>query len=77
MLVLKETFNRCAKLSYYLKLFRQGCMIAIRKPGKKLYTVAAGYRLIALLNTIGKLLEAVIAAEISKVIEKFNLLLEI
>src|SRR6266480_335715 len=72
--VLVPTFNMCAKLGYHPKPFREGCTIAIRKPGKPSYTVAAGYRPIALLNTMGKLLEAVIATEISKITEKHHLL---
>ena len=72
--VLVPTFNMCAKLGYHPKPFREGCTIAIRKPDKPSYTVAAGYRPIALLNTMGKLLEAVIATEISKITEKHHLL---
>jgi len=74
--VLVPTFNMCAKLGYHPKPFREGCTIAIRKPGKPSYTVAAGYRPIMLLNTMGKLLEAVIATEISRITEEYQLLPE-
>ncbi len=73
---LVPTFNMCAKLGYHPKPFREGYTVTIRKPEKPSYTVAAGYRPIALLNTMGKLLEAVIAAEIGKITEEHHLLPE-
>lgn len=46
----------------------------LRKPGKKDYQIAKSYRPVALLNTLGKFLEAVIARRISYAVETKGLL---
>jgi hypothetical protein len=46
----------------------------IRKPGKELYEELGAWRLIALLNTIGKLIKAVIAKRIQEAVEQHHLL---
>lgn len=76
MPILLPTFNKCIELGHHPKAFRTGCTVAIRKPNKLSYTVAAGYKPLALLSSMGKLLEAVIAAEVSKATEQHHLLLD-
>ena len=51
-------------------------MIAIRKPGKDDYSDPKSYRPIALLSTVGKVLEGIIAARLSELAETLNLLPE-
>lgn len=46
----------------------------LRKPGKPDYSKPGAYRPISLLNTLGKLLEAVMARRLSYVAEKHGLL---
>ena len=67
-------FNACIRLGYHPEAFRASHTIVLRKPGKKHYTVAAAYRPIALLNTLGKILEGVIAETISKAVQEHQLL---
>jgi hypothetical protein len=45
------------------------------KPGKLDYSSPGFYHLISLLNTLGKLLEAVMARRLSYMAEKYSLLL--
>jgi hypothetical protein len=49
-------------------------MITLRKPGKDDYTKAKSYCPIALEETLGKVVEAVVARKISLLAERFNLL---
>ena len=50
--------------------------ICLRKPNKGSYSQAKVWRSIALLNTIGKLMEAIAATRLSELAEKENLLPE-
>jgi len=49
-------------------------MVVLQKPGKARYDVPKSYRLIALINTMWKVLTVVIAEQITYLSEKFNLL---
>ena len=48
----------------------------LRKPGKSDYTDPAAYRPIALLNTLGKVLESIVATRLKDLAERNNLLPE-
>jgi Reverse transcriptase (RNA-dependent DNA polymerase) len=48
--------------------------VVLRKPGKDDYTTAKSYRPVALLNTIGKVFDSVIAQRISYATETYRLL---
>lgn len=69
-------FNASLNTGYYPKRFRESTTVALKKPGKKLgeYSEVSGYRPIALLNTIGKVMEAVIATRMSALLETHQLL---
>ncbi|KAI9036869.1 reverse transcriptase family protein [Aspergillus affinis] len=54
--------------------FREARTIALRKPGKPDYPIPKAYRPIALLNTLGKALESVLATRLSYLAETYNLL---
>lgn len=54
--------------------FTKSITVALRKPGKKDYSDVKAYRLIALLNATGKVLESVIATRISWAVGQFSLL---
>ena len=58
-------FNACLSTGYCPTHFRSSITVVLRKPGKPDYTIAKAYRPIALLNTIGKALEFIIAKRIS------------
>ena len=67
-------FRACAEQGYHLLCFREAHTIAIKKPNKPNYTLAKAYRLIALLNTLGKVLESIITKHIAAISETQNLL---
>lgn len=71
---LVNLFNACLQCHYCPDHFRQSTTVVIRKPGKPDYTDPKAYRPIALLSTIGKALESVIARRLSFLVEKYNLL---
>ena len=71
---LTRVFNQSLQLGYCPLYFRESSTIVLRKPGKHDYTVPKAYRPIALLNTIGKIMDAIIAKRISYITERHQLL---
>lgn len=71
---LTHLFNECLRQGYCPSHFRKSATVVLRKPGKGDYTDPKSYRPIALLSTIGKALEAVLANRISYLVEKHMLL---
>ena len=65
------------KLEYFPEKFKSAKTVCLRKPGKETYNQAKAWCSIALLNTTGKLIEAITAARLSKVAEEASLLPEI
>lgn len=72
--ILEKIFNRRLDLAYHPKHFREATTIALRKPDRGDYIKADNYRPIALLNTLGKFLEAMIAAKIMEAAIYYRLL---
>ncbi|GAA3296697.1 hypothetical protein GCM10020218_080510 [Dactylosporangium vinaceum] len=72
--IITNVFKACVELTYHPKQWRNAKIIVLRKPGKPDYSVPGAYRPISLLNTLGKLLEAVMARRLSHLAEKHNLL---
>ncbi|KAM0815410.1 putative Reverse transcriptase [Seiridium cardinale] len=62
------------RLGYCPQHFRKSTTIVPRKPGKDNYTVPKAYRPIALLNTVGKIMDAIIARRLSYLAETHGLL---
>ncbi len=58
---LQPLLHVCLQLSYHPLHFKHSSTIVLRKPGKGDYSAPAAWRPIALLNTLGKVLEAVVA----------------
>ena len=71
---LYDIFNASFTLGYCPKHFRDSITIALWKPDKDDYSLVKSYRPIALLNTIGKVLESILASRISYLTETFHLL---
>lgn len=74
---LHKLFNECVNLAYYPRHFKKSITIVLQKPsGEEAhdYTSAKVYRPIALLNTLGKALESVLAIRISYLVETYALL---
>ena len=53
--------NPCLNVSYWLFHFKMSITIVILKPNKMLYDAPKLFRLIVLLNILGKLIEKVIS----------------
>jgi hypothetical protein len=58
-------FNACLSLGYHLKAWRTTAIAVVPKPGKEDYSLPKCYRLVALLECLGKLLEKVVAKRLS------------
>ena len=67
-------YNAALRNGYHPREWKQAITLALRKPNKADYAVCGAYRPIALLNTIGKILESIIARRISKLAKTYNLL---
>jgi len=72
--ILLRIYNTILLMEEYPDQWQIFTTVILRKPGKPAYDVPKAYRPIALLNTMGKVLTAIIAEEISNVIEKEGLL---
>lgn len=71
---LHKIFNSCLANGYCPNHFRDSITIVLRKPKKDDYSNPKSYRPIALLNTIGKALEFIIAQRIAYLAETYSLL---
>ena len=61
-------------MDVYSNSWRTWNTIVLRKPGKARYNMPKAYWPIALMNTIGKLLSALVAEDMSYMCEKYCLL---
>jgi len=73
---LTNLFNDCLRHGYCPEHFRKSITVILRKPGKDDYSDPKSYRPVALLSTIGKAMEAVLARRISYLVEGYKLLPE-
>jgi hypothetical protein len=67
-------YSNSLDLGHVPKAWKIAKIVTIRKPGKADYTAPKAFRPISLLQTISKGLEAVVAARLSYLTEKFHLL---
>jgi hypothetical protein len=72
--VMQALISACWKLGYHPKAFRVARTVVLRKPQRGDYTIASSWRPIALLNTVGKLIEAVTARRLRDTAETHHLL---
>ena len=61
-------------LGYYPREWKTATIVVLKKPGKPDYSIPGAYRPISLLNTLGKVLEAVMAKRMSYYAETYGLL---
>ena len=71
---LHSLFNAYLQLGYCPKHFKETVTVVLRKQGKGDYTQPKSYRPIALLNTLRKALEAVIANRLAYLADVYHLL---
>ena len=74
--IIYKIFNASIELGYYPNQWKTAAIVVLRKPGKDSYLVPEAYRPISLLNTLGKLLEAVMAKRLAYWAETHRLLPE-
>lgn len=72
--MLSQLFNACVRTGYNQKHFQRSITVVLRKQGKDDYQLAKSYRPVALLNTLGTFLKAIIAQRISYAVETESLL---
>ncbi|KYG40116.1 hypothetical protein M433DRAFT_257975, partial [Acidomyces richmondensis BFW] len=70
----KASGPACLQRQHQPNSFKHSITVVLRKPQKPDYTKAGAYRPIALLNTLAKVLEAVVARRIPKEAEQRKLL---
>ena len=73
-LLLQCVFNASLELGYCAKLFRDSVTISMQKPHKADYTLVKSYWPIALLDTIGKTLESILAKRINAIAQIYHFL---
>lgn len=71
---LYKLYNATVRIGYHPKAWKEATTLALRKPNKEDYTLVGAYRPIALLNTLGKLLELVMSRKLSSLAESKSLL---
>ena len=69
-----QIFRMVFRLGTYSDSWRTWDTIVLRKPGKPRYDVPKAHRPIALMNTIGKLLSAIVVEDIMYMCERYGLL---
>jgi hypothetical protein len=72
---LTSLFRACVEHDYHSRCFREANIIILKKSNKSNYTDFKTYKLIALLNTIDKTLEFIIARKINTFAETHEMLL--
>ena len=76
--IIPEIFHMIYKIliaeGYHLKCWRQGTGVILKKPGKPDYSLPKAYRMITLLNCLGKVAEKIMATRLSHLGETTNLL---
>jgi hypothetical protein len=68
-----KLIQKCAESGYHPRAWRRAVAIALRKPGKPDYSNPRAYRLITLLECLGKVLEKVIARRLTFLAGKYDL----
>ena len=72
--LLTAVFNKCLELQYCPPTFKDSITVVLRKPGKSDYAEPKSYRPVALMNTLGKILDAVMARRMQYAAERYGLL---
>ena len=75
--VLAVLTEACLRLGWFPGRFKRAKTVVLQKPGKtsETYRTPGGYRPIALLPTVGKVIEALVAKRVTEAAEAYSLLL--
>lgn len=72
--IITRIFNACVRIGHNPRHFQNSITVALWKDAPRDYRLPKSYRPVALLNTLGKILESIIAARISWAAEEHQLL---
>ena len=72
--LLATVFNASLQLQYCPQAFKESTTVVLQKPGKDDYSTPKSYRPIALMNTLGKVLDTVLIQRIQYTTESKHLL---
>ncbi|THC88053.1 hypothetical protein EYZ11_012507 [Aspergillus tanneri] len=73
--IICNIFNACIQIGYNPQHFQQSVTVVLRKGGEdRDYREPKAYRPVALLNTLGRFLEAIVARRLSYAVEEYRLL---
>ena len=74
--MLAVLIEACFRLGWFPGRFKRAKIVVLQKPGKtpKTYRTPQGYRPIALLPIVGKVIEALVAKRVTKAAEAYGLL---
>jgi ribonuclease HI len=72
--IMFHLFEKCAETGYHPKVWKDSITVAIRKPNKPDYSKPRAYRPIALLDTMGKVLEKIQARRLTHICAKHRLI---
>jgi ribonuclease HI len=72
--LLTAIFDACVRIGHNPQHFQTSVTVTLRKAGPRDYRVPKSYRPVALLNTLGKILEAIVATRIAWCVEEYGLL---
>ena len=65
--------RKCLEAGYHPKAWRRAIVVVLRKPGKPDYSNLRAYRLITLLECLGKILEKIVARQLTFLAGNYNL----
>jgi hypothetical protein len=72
--LLAHLFNTSLRLGHCPEHFKVSISVVIKKMGKSDYSAPKSYRPIALMNTLGKIMDAILAKRIAYLAEKYRML---
>ena len=72
--LLTPLFQACVEQAYHPRAFKTANTITLKKTGKDDYSAPNAYRPIALLNTLGKIMESIMSQKITHLAETHRLL---
>jgi hypothetical protein len=72
--IILDIFNACLRIGHNPRHFQTSITVTLRKAGPRDYRLPKAYRPVALLNTLGKVLEAIVATRIAWAVEEHRLL---
>ena len=74
--VLAVLIEACFRIGWFPERFKRAKTVVLQKPGKEpsTYRTPGGYRPIALLPTVGKIIEVLVARRITSAVEVYSLL---